>query len=353
MPQVVFAKNGDGFARKGFGGYGRVRVHRIRKNRWELGGNQMSRVFVIPDIHLKPWILDKAEEELSKAEYDHIVFLGDLVDDWNQGENPGLYRETFDAVVRFIEKHPNVFFCYGNHDISYEWDALETGYSPTAKTTVLDGLSAIREILSAEKIAFVHRIDNVLFSHAGLMKEFVDEFVPGDHENLDDAIGKVNSFGKDELWKDVSPIWARPQYGFMHAYPKGVLQVVGHTPVEKTDYLDGIITVDNFSTFSNGMVIGDQRFIWVDTITMQWGFTDKGDVPEELPDARLDYRNYSRGDRVTFRMNVRGTDAEELHEGTVTSIDRFPSGEATIDVKGKDCYYKHISLHAVVEHSGG
>ena len=91
----------------------------------------------------------------------------------------------------------------------------------------------------------------------------------------------------------------------------------------------------------------------MDTITMQWGFTDKGDVPEELPDARLDYRNYSRGDRVTFRMNVRGTDAEELHEGTVTSIDRFPSGEATIDVKGKDCYYKHISLHAVVEHSGG
>lgn len=25
----------------------------------------MSRVFVIPDIHLKPWIFDKVEEELS------------------------------------------------------------------------------------------------------------------------------------------------------------------------------------------------------------------------------------------------------------------------------------------------
>lgn len=33
-------------------------------------------------IYLKLWIFDKAEEQLSKEEYDRIVFLGDLVDDW-------------------------------------------------------------------------------------------------------------------------------------------------------------------------------------------------------------------------------------------------------------------------------
>ena len=55
----------------------------------------MSKVFVIPDVHLKPWMFDKAEELLSRSEYDKIVCLGDLVDDWDQEKNLGLYSETF------------------------------------------------------------------------------------------------------------------------------------------------------------------------------------------------------------------------------------------------------------------
>lgn len=49
------------------------------------------KVFVIPDIHLKPWIFDRAEDILSQGEYDRVVCLGDLVDDWNQEMNIGLY----------------------------------------------------------------------------------------------------------------------------------------------------------------------------------------------------------------------------------------------------------------------
>ena len=67
----------------------------------------MSKVFVIPDVHLKPWMFDKAEELLSRSEYDKIVCLGDLVDDWDQEKNLGLYSETFDALERFINRHPN------------------------------------------------------------------------------------------------------------------------------------------------------------------------------------------------------------------------------------------------------
>jgi len=47
----------------------------------------MSKVFVIPDVHLKPWMLGKAEELFSRSEYDKIVYLGDLVDDWDQEKN--------------------------------------------------------------------------------------------------------------------------------------------------------------------------------------------------------------------------------------------------------------------------
>ncbi|SDW39002.1 hypothetical protein SAMN05216391_1073 [Lachnospiraceae bacterium KHCPX20] len=30
----------------------------------------MSKVFVIPDVHLKPWIFDKAEELIVRMKYD-------------------------------------------------------------------------------------------------------------------------------------------------------------------------------------------------------------------------------------------------------------------------------------------
>lgn len=70
----------------------------------------MSKVFVMPDVHLKPWMFDKAEELFSRSEYDQIVCLGDLVDDWDQEKNLGLYSETYDALERFINRHERRYF---------------------------------------------------------------------------------------------------------------------------------------------------------------------------------------------------------------------------------------------------
>lgn len=41
----------------------------------------MSRVFVVPDVHLKPWIFEKASRLILKEKFDAVVLLGDLVDD--------------------------------------------------------------------------------------------------------------------------------------------------------------------------------------------------------------------------------------------------------------------------------
>ena len=35
----------------------------------------MSKVFVIPDVHLKPWMFEKASELIAKGSYDAIVML--------------------------------------------------------------------------------------------------------------------------------------------------------------------------------------------------------------------------------------------------------------------------------------
>lgn len=44
--------------------------------------------------------------------------------------------------------------------------------------------------------------------------------------------------------------------------------------IRKIIRIGELVTVDNFSTYRNGNPIGDRRFIWVDTVSKQWGFAD-------------------------------------------------------------------------------
>lgn len=41
------------------------------------------KVLVIPDIHLKPWIFDRAEKIIKDGKADRAVCLMDIPDDWN------------------------------------------------------------------------------------------------------------------------------------------------------------------------------------------------------------------------------------------------------------------------------
>ena len=233
----------------------------------------MSKVFVIPDVHLKPWMFDKAEELLSRSEYDKIVCLGDLVDDWDQEKNLGLYSETFDALERFINRHPNFLLCYGNHDVSYLWDLRESGYSDAARWTVCEKLQLLQKNLPDDRqLAYLHQIDNVLFSHGGLSDEFVRSLIPTTKYNdIEAVVDKINSLGIREMWQDESPIWYRPQYKEGRPYkPRNLLQVVGHTPVERITRDGNLISADVFSTYRTGEPIGTREFLVIDTVTWEY-----------------------------------------------------------------------------------
>ncbi len=93
--------------------------------------------------------------------------------------------------------------------------------------------------------------------------------------DLDTMIGKINRMGETELWQDDSPIWARPQYGEMRLYPQDVFQVVGHTPVRTALEEGNLLTLDNFSTYRDGRPIGDERFVWIDTVEKTWAFVEE------------------------------------------------------------------------------
>ena len=229
----------------------------------------MSRVLVIPDVHLKPWIFDEADK-VDKSSYEDIVVLGDLVDDWGKGNDLGAYEETLNRAAEFGKEHGESLWCYGNHDVSYLWDAMESGYSVQARLTAVDGITKLERILE-DRYKFVHRIDNVLFSHAGVTETFVLHSCGYHVKEIDDILAKINRMRKQELWRDSSPIWARPQADFYRMFRDDLFyQVVGHTPVEEPLDACGVLTLDLFSTYSNGDPYGNQKLYIVDTLTRKF-----------------------------------------------------------------------------------
>ena len=93
------------------------------------------KVLVIPDVHLKPWMFNRAFEIMKSGAAEKAVCLMDIPDDRGQEYNLGLYEETFDAAIRFQKAFSDTLWCYGNHDLSYEWLQYESGFSSIARIT--------------------------------------------------------------------------------------------------------------------------------------------------------------------------------------------------------------------------
>ena len=232
------------------------------------------KVLVVPDIHLKPAIFTRAADIAESKKVDNIVVLGDIADDFHQNYNMELYLNTFKAAADFAKQFPESLWCYGNHDVSYEWEYEETGYSPMMKYAVTSGLQKIRENLKdPSQLTFVHRIDNCIFSHAGIIEWFVEQYVPKElWKSTYRVIKNINEMPRQLLWTKFSPIWVRLQFfGHTPMWRKDkYLQVVGHTPIEVPYEEDVCLSCDTFSTYSDGTPYGNESFVIVDTVTKQW-----------------------------------------------------------------------------------
>lgn len=231
------------------------------------------KILVIPDVHLKPWMFDRASEILNSGAAKKAVCLMDIPDDWGQEYNLGLYEETFDAAIRFQKEFPETLWCYGNHDLSYEWLQYESGFSSVAIPVVQKKLSELRrELPDRSQMAYIHRIDDVLFLHGGLTHAFVKYYANDvDYDDTDAVIEKINLLGRNEMWDDASPLWFRPQFYNEKMYKEeDLLQVVGHTPVMQIDRLGNMLSCDLFSTYSTGDPIGTQDYLLIDTVTWEY-----------------------------------------------------------------------------------
>ena len=231
------------------------------------------RVLVIPDVHLKPEMFSRASEIMQKGLADRAVCLMDIADDWGMQGKIELYAKTYDAAIEFAANYQETLWCYGNHDLSYLFQTLESGYSFAAAWTVCSKLEELQHILpDPSQLSYLHRIDNVLFSHAGLTDAFARDYAGAtSRSDLDTVIARINGFWRDEMWRGSSPIWCRPQYFKDKMFQKTkVLQVVGHTPVKRITKKGNLISCDTFSTDSALRPIGDQTFLVIDTKTGIW-----------------------------------------------------------------------------------
>ena len=61
----------------------------------------------------------------------------------------------------------------GNHDVSYLWETMKSGYSYYARETVVNRIQDLKNSIPPENAGFIRKIDNVVFSHAGLTESFV------------------------------------------------------------------------------------------------------------------------------------------------------------------------------------
>lgn len=230
-------------------------------------------VLVIPDVHLKPWMFNRAAALLNNGAADKAVCLMDIADDWRQQYNLDLYEQSYDAAISFAKAFPDTLWCYGNHDICYEWNQRETGYSPIAARLVCEKLRNLRETLPNEgQLSFVHRIDNVLFSHGGLADVFVRQYVPAKlYNDVDAIIDTINALDPYVMWQDHSPLWCRPQGYTRKMYkPRKLLQIVGHTPVTQIEKYGNLISCDVFSTYRDGSPIGTQEFLLLDSVSWEY-----------------------------------------------------------------------------------
>ena len=231
------------------------------------------KLFVIPDVHLKPIMFDKAERLGKQHNVDGYVFLGDLVDDWGKQNDHIAYSETFNRAIEFIKANKKLYWCWGNHDISYKYYLRQTGFSFRLCSMCHSRFEDLEARLG-NRLKIVHKVDKVLFSHAGLMQNWVDEVLENKPFTTTDNILKyVNSITKaSQLWDSKSPLWARPSED-LSLKPFRMdrwVQVVGHDPVLGICERLRIVSTDTFSTYESGAKYGNETFIIIDTKTCDY-----------------------------------------------------------------------------------
>lgn len=226
------------------------------------------RVLVIPDIHLKGWMFERADEIMQRGDADIAVCLMDIADSHSNSYGVDDYTAAYDAAIEFAKKHPETLWCCGNHDYAH-WKGERVYPSLAAGAKIArEKMEELAQVIPAGNLAIIHKVDNVLFSHAGLSDYFAYVATPDyKYNDVDAVIDTVNNLPPGSLWHELSPLWLRPQNSPRVLYkPDEYTQVVGHTPVREITTQGALISCDVFAEKNDGEPYGKREFPIIDTV---------------------------------------------------------------------------------------
>ena len=230
-------------------------------------------ILVIPDVHLKPWIFRCCTKLVKQYSPDKTVCLMDIPDKWDTQFSVELYEQTYDAAIDFARSYPDSLWCLGNHDIKYIFGSFDDYYSNMAAPVVTRKLKILQgSLLNESQMAIIHKIDNTLFCHAGLSRQYAEDITGSQSINdVDLVIKKINDTDYGELWENEnSPIWFRPLLEDSELFQsENMLQVVGHTPVNSIIQTGNLISTDVFTARNREGVDNKGEILLIDTITFQ------------------------------------------------------------------------------------
>lgn len=195
------------------------------------------RIVFIGDTHGR----DTWKKIIEKETFDLIIFAGDYVST-HERISEEQQIENLKEILDYKEKNPDtVILLRGNHDLQhlgYYWAECSGLFHK-----VQDWMSKkkVKErFLNDTQWVYVYK--NIVFSHAGISKTWLNSLKLEDKSNLNNInlLTPSEDFGflPDSPWDysgnsiTQSCVWIRPQALIKDAL-EGYTQIVGHTPVAK------------------------------------------------------------------------------------------------------------------------
>lgn len=230
------------------------------------------KIVTISDLHGKDvW------QQINPENYDKMIFLGDYVDapyrkatdivqidginqrvlvnaEYGRTNSEILYNLT--KIIELKDKYPTkVVLLIGNHDVPYIYHiknkSLQREMMCSGYRYSIENELAVLFNKNIRKFSIAHRIENVVWSHAGITPQAYNAYFKNKlNDNFDLLVDELNIwFVLNEpelfyisykrggsrlhgsiLWADKTE-WTEEEYNFPF------IQIVGHSHVDKISYL--------------------------------------------------------------------------------------------------------------------
>ncbi|XDD44713.1 metallophosphoesterase (plasmid) [Leptospira sp. WS60.C2] len=189
------------------------------------------KILSIGDIHGRNiW------KKINFAEYDKVIFLGDYLDAHRLSNLEIL--NNLEELVNLGNTYSNVVFLIGNHDLQYtheDFAFLVSGYRESYQKEAA-------ELLTQLNWQFAVEFDDVLYTHAGLLKKFYKTIAHND-KKISEAINKAGFTDPLNFLTTVhpmrggnfeasSPIWCDFRELLLEQESMSINQVFGHSARE-------------------------------------------------------------------------------------------------------------------------